>query len=324
MIDLEMEDIICLGTVNAKADDRFLEREDLRPFQYIQGGQARQFPPLNALGEHGISSLVEIDGTIYLATGWDLWAVRPGEDDAPQRLDVEGLVQIHELSVIAGQLWIASTGADQLVCYDPPSRTVVERLSLPGKPERKPDGITNTYHCNQVFADDHGELLALVHHVDGRQHLLTLASKVISTLKKQGNGGIIKARTGEVLLDNLSGPHSVRKLRDGSWLVCDSCRSLVALYDQQWRLIRTLAARGWARGVAIGEKYVYVGISATRKRYLSLMPNTAKVPNMILVYDPNSWEMVGEVVMQGIEQVTDVCMMTPLMKRWVGLCSAPG
>lgn len=315
----DMENIICLGSMNAKPEDRHLQRSEVKPLQYFQGGAFRAFEPLSGYGEHGLGGLVEMGRSVYFTTGWDLWEAGADEGFIPRQIGIEGLRQVHEISVIDEMLWLANTGSNELVCYDPKAGAVVERLCLPRKDGGDPGEIINTYHCNQAFAGDGGELLALVHHVDGRQHMMGMASKVMTKLKKQGNGGVINARTGEVLISNLSGPHSVRKLRDGSWLVCDSCRSLIANYDPEWKLIRTADSKGWSRGVAVGERYIYVGVSATRRRYLSLMPSTAKVPNMVLVYDPQTWRLAHEIVMHDIEQVTDVCMAGPLMRRWLGL-----
>lgn len=317
----DMEDIICIGTLNAKSDDRSLDRANLKSLQYIIGGEAKEFRPMSSVGEHGISAIAQVGDTVFVATGWDLWEVPSAGGFELRRVDVDSLKHIHELSVIGGRLWIASTGSGELVCYDPVSKSVTERvLLLPRSAADQSSEVSNTYHCNQAFEGDNGELLALVHHVDGRQHKMSIASKVMLKLKQQGNGGVINARTGEVLLGNLSGPHSVRKLNDGSWLICDSGRSAIVICDPMWNIIKTCDTKGWARGVAVGERYVYVGISETRKRYLNLMPTATTVPNMILVYDPKSWEIVHELLMRDIEQVADVCMVTPLMRSWLGLC----
>ncbi len=311
--------IICLGSLNDKIEDRQMRREDVVPFQYFSGTGVENFslPALNCMSTLGLSSLAHVGDSIYITTDSELFKF-PIYSSQFIEIPIPGLKDIHEMTVIDGKLWLANTGMNELICYDPQTKDVSERLHLP-EVEKCGDSedIVDTYHCNQCFEDNKGELLALVHHVDGKQHMVSTASKVVNKLKKQGNGGVINTRTGEVMLKGLKGPHSARVLPDETYVICDSGFLEICHYDSNWNLINKVSTKGWSRGVDIGKEHIYVGVSETRKRYLNLFSGTAGVPNCILVYKIETFRLVHEIVLKAIEQVNNVYIMTPDIWRWI-------
>lgn len=307
------EEIICLGSLNAKVEDRYLNRQDIVPMQYITNKEVHGIRSMTRLGELGLSSLASANGKILLSTGNELYLLR-GNKFIFEKIEIPNIKDIHEMTVINDQVWIANTGYDQVICFDIHSEKEIERISLKTNNMETNEEV---YHCNQCLSDGNGNILAVVHHVNGRQLRITLADRISDKLKNQGNGGVVNVRTREILTNDLKGPHSARRLPDGSFIVCDSGRFRMVHYSKEWKYIRTIDTEGWARGVALGSEYLFVGVSETRKRYLNILPQKNKVPNMILVYDIESLDFVDRILIKNVEQINNIYTVNDTIKFWL-------
>jgi len=76
-------------------------------------------------------------------------------------------------------------------------------------------------------------------------------------------GRVVDVRSGEILIEGLSQPHSLVVVEDQLWL-CSSEDRAVHIYDRNYRLERQLLLPGYTRGLAVGRDAVYVGISRSR------------------------------------------------------------
>jgi GT2 family glycosyltransferase len=76
-------------------------------------------------------------------------------------------------------------------------------------------------------------------------------------------GRVVDVRSGEILIEGLSQPHSLVVVEDQLWL-CSSEDRAVHIYDRNYRLERQLLLPGYTRGLAVGRHAVYVGISRSR------------------------------------------------------------
>ncbi|WP_139350283.1 glycosyltransferase [Rhodanobacter sp. C03] len=76
-------------------------------------------------------------------------------------------------------------------------------------------------------------------------------------------GRVVDVRSGKLLIDGLSQPHSLVVVGDQLWL-CSSEDRAVHIYDRHCRLERKVMLPGYTRGLAVGEKFVYVGLSRSR------------------------------------------------------------
>jgi hypothetical protein len=221
-------------------------------------------------------------------------------------LDIPGLDDIHEVAILNGGLWISNTADDEIVLFDTGSRHVAERIDLRAITRKAGanNQIADTFHVNQVFEAYNGDLCALVHHHSGHQEVSLVAEKVI---KRQGDGGVINVTRRTTHNLGLKAPHSVR-LVDSSYWVYDSGRFEIKIFNKQWNLTRTLATRGFGRGAdsVAGQDIFYAGISATRKRYLGLIPRGEAVPNMVQVFDTKTFAELGTIHVPNIEQVNNV------------------
>ncbi len=311
--------LICLGSLNAKNEDRHMKREEVSPFQYytLCDKKVFEFSQVSSMGKLGLGSLAVSGNTIYFTTGWEIYEVTADTLEINE-IVIPGLNDVHDLEIIDDKLYFANTGINELVCYDPNIKKILERITLPKKtPMIRNSKKADVYHCNQCFEDDNGDLLALVHHVDGKQNLVSISSRIMVKLKQQGNGGVVDARTGEVKLSGLSAPHSLRSLNDGSYIVCDSGRFELCHYDENWKLIKKVSTGGFSRGIAMERDYVYVGVSATRKRYVGILPDSGAEFNTILIFEKRNFELVEKIIVKNVEQINNLYIATKELNKWI-------
>jgi len=76
-------------------------------------------------------------------------------------------------------------------------------------------------------------------------------------------GVLVRIPSEEIVLRGLTQPHSPRRL-DGAWLICNSALNELAAYDDRGTLLQHREFAGYTRGVAVDERYLYVGESASR------------------------------------------------------------
>lgn len=79
-----------------------------------------------------------------------------------------------------------------------------------------------------------------------------------------GSGIVFELETGVDVITGLACPHSPRAV-DDHWLVCDSARSELLRCDRRTGAVMDRAGlNGWTRGLAVGERHLFVGESAHR------------------------------------------------------------
>ncbi|MBI1335783.1 MAG: hypothetical protein GC164_02345 [Phycisphaera sp.] len=319
--------LLVLGSVNQRPEDRSLPREKIEPMQLVAAQGNRGIAFFRGWGEYGLSSLAihpRDPMRWFVSTGKDLVEVDL-QTGRSKPFALTGLLDVHEMDFIDGRLWLSNTGTDEAIAVDVDSQTITQSIVLSlfrgnvwvDHNAITDDGrqgtveATDRFHINQVFDAMDGSLMALVHHVSGRQFMRRVASKLV---KVQGTGGVLDLQTGKGHNLQLTGPHSVRVVGEEYW-VCDSGRACVRVFDKNWQPLTTIPTRGWGRGavvmeVAQGDRLVAIGISATRKRYLHLIPGKQQAPNMVELFDPRKHEPIASRLLDHIEQVNNLYVVT--------------
>jgi hypothetical protein len=78
-----------------------------------------------------------------------------------------------------------------------------------------------------------------------------------------GRGFVFEVESGKRLLGGLTCPHHPRLL-DGKWVVCNSRDHELVELEPAGRISRRLGLRGWTRGIAATDSFLFVGESAAR------------------------------------------------------------
>jgi hypothetical protein len=318
------QSLLILGSLNAKQADRELKRSEIIPCHLLINGDLKPVSFFNDWGKLGISSLTynaQQPMVLYLSTGDDLHRIDL-QNKNTEEISIPRLKDIHEISSIDNTVWISNTGYDELIAFDTSKRKVNKRINLNAyrsKIEVKEeydkkfaDGQKQIkeFHCNQIFQGYNGDIYCLVHHVTGKQFIKQMAQKLI---KSQGNGGVINITKGYAVTLKLSGPHNVRKIDNCYW-VCNSGQAQMNIYNATWSLINVIQNKGWGRGVDFSEKsrVLFLGVSATRKRYLKILKGVAQsdtnIVEIISIDSKKSIEYIS--IPTGIEQINNIYIIS--------------
>jgi uncharacterized protein (TIGR03032 family) len=153
-------------------------------------------------------------------------------------------LDLHDVLADDCNIYLAVTETNEVIRFDK-EFNVLERWKLPGEPD--------SCHLNCI-ALHHGRLIASIF---GR-----FDSYRGYKGQTRGAGQVIDVRSGEIIIDGLSQPHSLVIDNDLLYL-CNSEEKELCIYDE-YELVRRLALPGYTRGIAIGNNYLYIGLSLSR------------------------------------------------------------
>lgn len=309
------EAILVLGSINATPEDRHTIRDNISPMQVIVDGQVKKIHYFQSWGEMGVSALAPATNdwtSFFLTTGHDLFKINIDSNISTESINIDNIKDLHEITLIGNNLWLANTGHDEVIAYNIDKQIVRERVRLEKfRSQRNLARTTesdvseiDTFHCNQAFKGYNDCMYVLRHHASGRQQLI---KRIAKKIKKHGDGGIINIDTNEAFDLSLKGPHTVRNVNNQYWIF-DSGSNTINIYDPTWRLLKKLSTRGWGRGADLSSKIgtYYAGISETRKRYRKENSESATC-NLVQVFSIDSQSCIGEIAIpDGIEQINNV------------------
>jgi acetolactate synthase-1/2/3 large subunit len=227
-------------------------------------------------GVDGISStgMCVADGMLYRC----LWSAEgsPAElvvyDETGvrryQRLD--DVSTPHDILVADGQVFVVATTQNEV-------RSIAADGSV--RSRWRPPGEPDSWHLNSLAV--YGDRMV----VCGFGPFLRRRGWDESG--KPATGRVLDMANGEPILSGLRAPHNPY-YADGTWLVCDSAAGqLVEVSDQTRQPSRRLTMPGWPRGLAVTDRYLFVGLSA--HRHMTTAVGTASV----VVVDRAEWRVVG-------------------------------
>ena len=296
--------IVILGSLNSKKEDRKIERKNIIPVQYIDDEErVRQIQFFNEIGDLGISSMAydDVREKLYFSTGNSLFVVLLRERKVLE-IFVPEIIDVHEISIISGNLWVANTGTNEAIKINLDTDEVVERITV-SRRSKSSDGKIH-FHCNQIFKDSKGDYYGLVHHVGGRQILRVVRGKMV---KSQGDGGIINIHNNERMELKLNAPHTIREVGEEYWIF-SSGEQEVRRFSRKWSFLGSIQTVGWGRGGYFGDKegIYFIGISPIRARYAGIVKaSMTKVPVLELI-DVNLKSSIGIIEIPNIEQINNV------------------
>ena len=108
--------------------------------------------------------------------------------------------------------------------------------------------------------------------------------------RDKSTGIVMRVPDGKVVLSGLTQPHHPRWV-DGTWLVCNSAIGSLDAYDADGQLVRRLPLPLYPRGLAVGERAIFVGSSRHRKARDSVRAT-------VTILDRNDWSVLGEFALE--------------------------
>jgi len=309
--------LLVVGSLNSNQADRVMESEDLRSVQLIgQDLSTRPVPAFQSWTEVNSLCWDPIDPfRFFVATPSQLFRISLVAGSV-ENLNVDDLDDVHEITVIDREIWIANTGRDEIAIYDLDLDRLTARVSLSPtatlatKGESKSEGEKcDTFHVNQAFRGYGGEAFALCHHHTGYQEMTRVAQRLV---KRQGDGGVVDLASGHSRNLGLKAPHNVRLVAGNYW-VFDSGRSEVKVFDSLWNHVETIPTLGFGRGADFEVDTFFAGISAKRKRYLGVISSGGTGPNMVQVIDIRTRKPIGSVIVPNVEQINNVYIVDSMV-----------
>ena len=297
------------GSLQAKVEDRTHDRSGIAPVSVLSKDGAAPVDYFRDKGDLGVSSFVFWDlDLVYVSTGSDLAAINL-TTGASTNIEVDGLVDVHEMTRVGDLLWLSNTGSDEVIAINPDDGHSAKRVSLaPFRPNSDPaDETVDRFHTNQVFAGPGDELYALVHHATGRQLLKRIKSRL---LKSHGDGGVIDLTGRRSIELALTAPHSATRVGDG-WWICDSGKAQLALFTADWEREGAIPTSGWGRGATLTAdgSVLFVGLSPIRTRYRSTTSSPQVDRPAVEAIDTSRRVAVGLETIPDIEQVNNVYLV---------------
>jgi len=174
-------------------------------------------------------------------------------------------LDLHDVLVDGSTIYAACTYPNAVVAYDNDWHEL-ERWTYPGEED--------SVHLNCLCLYQGRLLVAMFGDFDTHRGYKGQTSK---------RGLVRDVRSGEVLIDGLSQPHTMVVCGD-ELLLCNSEGGELRVY-RNWECVRSIPVGGYARGLAVGESHYYVGVSLSRNAPV----DERCVGGHIAVIDKRSW-----------------------------------
>ena len=189
-------------------------------------------------------------------------------------LRIDELADPHDVLFAEGGFVVVSTTTNTVLWLSE-SGEVVRRWKAPGEGD--------AWHLNSLGRIDDRLIVSAFGRFESHRRW--------AFEETRDRGFVFDLETGEELLGGLWCPHDPHKVNDG-WIVCNSAACELAEFDERGKLLRRLALDGWARGLALGDEFLFVGQSASRTEEGAYGDAAA-----IVVVDRDSWRIEEHVPM---------------------------
>lgn len=317
--------LLVLGALNANEKDRKIEQRNAQLVQFIYKDQIYPVNLFSNWEDIGVSSLCMSntqDNLLYVTSRNNLYTVDLSSGKI-SNLNVSGLTDVHEIIYKDGVIWIANTGEDNIIAFNPEIGSIEKKVSLSkfATSEILKENVSScdvdfldTFHVNQAFFDYNGDMCSLTHHVTGRQ--IKSKQQSMQWLKKQGNGGILNISKNTTIPLNLRSPHSVR-LINNHYYICDSAAFCVRVYNTLFELQKSIGTSGYARGMDHDpiDELLFVGNSSVRKRYRNLLRRNIK--NNVEAYNLKNHKRILQLNIPNVEQINNVYLLSASLSTTV-------
>ena len=316
------EAVLVVGSQAFNEADRSLDRADIRSLQILRAGASVSRGWFDGLGARGLRDFLPLHDGIHalLTTANDL-VLHNLATNAQATWAVHDLADIHTLTAVDQSVLVASTATDQIVeigldgvvrkRFDlsplrhgraqPIAHDRVLGGAVGGTRVDDPEQFhaQDHFHANEAFIGHDGHRHAVVHHTSGYRPILHATNRLVG----HGSGGVVDLDDMRAYELELVAPHSARCI-PGGYAVVDSGRQRLVLTDPEWKPTGEVALPGWGRGfgIDVGGTRWFVGISATRRRYLRARQTS--YPNAVAVVRDR--RTVAARTITGVEQIWSV------------------
>lgn len=189
----------------------------------------------------------------------------------------------HDILIYDGLIYCVSTMSNDVLVYSMEGE-LRERIHF--------KGVRDAWHLNCLTVHNDQIFISAFGRFDEHREWNAVGCRE--------QGFVISVRDEKTVVEGLSGPHNPRFI-DGKWMVCDSHKHCLAVFDQGIR--RDIKLGGFTRGFTYDESYLYVGVSADRKS--TVQGSGAK----IVVLDRRTLEPVDAISI-GMPEIYDIIFVS--------------
>ncbi len=319
------EAVLVVGSQAFNDTDRSMERSEVRALQILTATTTISGGRFDRIGVRGLRDFLPLhDGVHALVTSANELVLHNLITDEQATWPIRGLADIHALTAYSSGVLVASTATDAVwdIGFDGAVRSVVDLAPLRHRQARPIDhdrvlgGVfgaapvtaTDHFHANEAFLGLDNHRYAVVHHVAGFRPIIHAKSRLVG----HGSGGVVNLDTMRAYDLQLVAPHSARVI-DGGHAIIDSGRNRILLTDENWQSRGSVSLPGWGRGFAVSDDQSrwFVGISATRRRYLQA--GQTATPNALTAVV--NGEVVANREVVNLEQIWSVHVVSASFAR---------
>lgn len=230
----------------------------------------------------------------YQDDGGRFLLIYDGQKSRVQKLS-DDRFDIHDVFKINGELYLAATESNEVVCIDEKGFRIKERWGLPGENDSAHLNSINYYQGRLIaslfgFFEKHREYKG----------------------RSRGAGKVIDVQTGETLIDGLSQPHSLTVADQNTLFLCNSEEMELHEYNG-WDLRRKVKLDGYTRGICLAGDKIYVGLSISR----NIEPSSFSIRKGSLVaLDRETLEVVEmkEIPLKEIYDIRKMETLVPILR----------
>lgn len=197
---------------------------------------------------------------------------------------------IHQIAAVDDLVFLTDTGKNRVHVYDLAARKTIRLINIGDKRE-------DVNHVNAIYADHEQLLIGLNNSKLGDSEIIRLGMGYIKDVEDHEfdayQHGEVRKRNG------IQHTHDIESFGEGFLACASSDGNLISLDDG--RVLRHIG--DWARGITVGEQYLYVGTSGIATRIRRHGNNKSA---RIFVLDPETFNLVKEIVVPKAGQLNDM------------------
>lgn len=218
----------------------------------------------------------------------------PGELIVYDALGIEKYLRIDTISdphdiLFDSQNYVIASAGSNSIFWIANNGELKMKSRLPGEPD--------SWHINSLFL--HGGTL----HVTAFGRFARYREWIEHTGERTGI--VFNHNTGTDVLNGLEMPNHAR-IVDDTWIVCDSGTHRVMQFGlRSGNLVRDVKLEKWTRGLAISDRYIFVGESAARYRKSG---DVGDALASIAILDRTTWRLIQRVALP-FEEVYDLVLV---------------
>lgn len=197
---------------------------------------------------------------------------------------------VHQIAVVGDLVFLTDTGKNRVHVYDLVNRKTINLINIGVKRE-------DVNHVNAIYADHEQLLIGLNNSKLGDSEVIRLEMGYIRENAGHEFDGYEQGKV--ITRKGIQHTHDIEPFGEGFLACASSDGDLISLEDG--RVLKHIG--DWARGITMGNQYLYVGTSGIAARIRRHGNNKSA---RVFVLEPKSFKLVKEIIVPKAGQLNDM------------------